>query len=104
MASCLELVYGNFLLLGDFNMSAENPNLKYFVSSFGLDRLKESSPCYKSINPCCIDLILTNKKNHFIKSTSFGIDQHKLTTTVQKKVISKSNSIKIFFGDYKIFD
>ena len=52
----------NFVLLGDFNMSTENPNLKNFICSFDLENLINSPTCYKSINPTCIDLILTNKR------------------------------------------
>ena len=62
---------------------------------------------YKSINPTCIDLILTNKKNNFLKSARFesGLSNHyKLTTTILKKIISRGNSKKIFYRDYKRFD
>ena len=72
----------NFVLFGDFNMSTENSNLKNFMCSFDLESLINSPTCYKSINPTCIDLILTNKKNHFMKSATFetGLsDHHKLT-------------------------
>ena len=100
-------IYENFVLLGDFNMSTENPNLKNFMCSFDLESLIDSPTCYKSINPTCIDLILTNKKNHFMKSATFetGLsDHHKLTTTILRKTISKGNSKKMFYRDYKRFD
>ena len=92
-------MYENFVLLCDFNMFTENPNLKNFMYNFDLDSLIDSPTCYKSINPTCIDLILTNKKNHFMKSAAFEIglsDHHKLTTTILRKTISKSNSKKTF--------
>ena len=57
----------NFVLLGDFNLSTENPNLNNFMCSFDLESLIDSPACYKSVNPSCIGLILTNKKNHFMK-------------------------------------
>ena len=88
-------------------MSIENPNLKNFMCSFDLESLIDSSTCYKSINPVCIDLILTNKKNHFMKSATFetGLsDHHKLTTTILRKIISKGNSKKMFYRDYKRSD
>ena len=100
-------IYENFVLLGDFNLSTENPNLKNFMCSFDLESLIDSPTCYKSINPTCIDLILTNKKNHFMKSTTFetGLsDHHKLITTILRKTISKSNSKKMFYRDCKRFD
>ena len=94
-------IYENFVLLGDFNLSTENPDLKNFMCSFDLERLIDSPTCYKSINPTCIDLILTNKKNHFMKSTAFetGLsDDHKLITTIKKlqiKVILKKCSTEL---------
>ena len=100
-------IYENFVLLGDFNLSTENPNLKNFMCSFDLESLINSPTCYKSTNPSCIDLILTNKKNHFMKSATFETgfsDHHKLITTILRKTISKGNSKKMFYRDYKRFD
>ena len=100
-------IYENFVLLGDFNLSTENSNLKNFMCSFDLESLINSPTCYKSTNPSCIDLILTNKKNHFMKSATFetGLsDHHKLITTILRKTISKGNSKKMFYRDYKRFD
>ena len=98
----------NFLLLGDFNLSTENPNFKNLLNSFHLESLIRIPTCYKSLSsPTCIDLVLTNKKSLFLKSTTFetGIsDFHKLTTTILRKTISKKNAIKIFYRDYKFFD
>ena len=91
-------IYENLFLLGDFNLSTENPNLKNFMCSFDLESLINSPTCYKSTNPSCIDLILT-KKNHFMKPAAFetGLsNHHKLITTVLRKTISK--------GNYKRFD
>ena len=77
------------------------------MRSFDLESLINSPTCYKSTNPSCIDLILTNKKNHFMKSATFetGLsDHHKLITTILRKTISKGNSKKMFYRDYKRFD
>ena len=63
--------------------------------------------CIYYINPTCTDLILTNKKNHFMKPATFetGLsDNHKLTTTILRKTISIGNSKKIFYRDYKRFN
>ena len=100
-------IYENFVLLGDFNMSTENPNLKNFMCSFDLESLINSPTCYKSTNPTCIDLILTNKKNHFMKSATFetGLsDHHKLTATILRKTISKGSFKKMFYKGYKKLD
>ena len=67
------------------------------MCSFDLDSLIDLPTCYKSINSTCIDFILTNKKNHFMKFATFetGLsDHHKLTTTILRKTISKGNSKK----------
>ena len=91
-------------MLGDFNMSIENLSLNNFMCSFDLESLIDLPTCYKSINPTCIDLILNNKKNDFMKSPTFetGLsDPHKLTTTILRKIISKGNSKKMFHRDYK---
>ena len=100
-------IYENFVLLGDFNLSTENPNLKNFMYSFDLESLINLPTCCKSTNPICIDLILTNKKNHSMKSATFEIglyDHHKLIITILRKTISKGNSKKMFYRDYKKFD
>ena len=67
------------------------------MCSFDLASLIDFTTCYKSINPTCIDLILTNKKNHFMKSTTFETnlpDHHKLATTILRKTISEGKSRK----------
>ena len=71
-------IYENFVLLGDFNLCTENPNLKNFMSSFDLESLTDSPTCYKSINSTCIDMTLSNKKNHFMKLARFetGFSYH----------------------------
>ena len=78
-------------------MSTENLNLKNFMRSFDLVACLIDSRTYKSINPTCVDLILTNKKNDFLKSATFEIglpDHHKVTTTILRKTISKGSSKK----------
>ena len=62
---------------------------------FDLESLIDSPSCYKSVNTTCIDLILTNKKNHFMKPATFetGLsDHHKLITAILRKTMSKGNS------------
>ena len=88
-------IYENFRLLGDFNLPTENPNLKNFMCSFDLESLINSPTYYKSTNPNCFDLILTNKNNYFMNSTTFETclsDHHKLITTILRKTISKGIS------------
>ena len=50
---------------------------------------------------------MTNKKNIFMKSTTFETgmsDFHKLKTTILRKTLSKGNTEKIFYRDYKAFN
>ena len=44
-------IYENFVLLGDFNLSSENPNFKNFMCSFDLESFINSPTCYKSTDP-----------------------------------------------------
>ena len=100
-------MHENFVLLGDFIMSTENPNLRNFMYSFSLDSFIDPPICYKPINPNYIELILINKKNHFIKLITFEIGLshfHKLTATILTKAISKGNSKKRLYRDYTRFD
>ena len=61
-------IYEDFVFLGDFNMSTENPNLKNFMCSFDLESLIDLPTCYKSINPTCTDLILRPTKRIILRS------------------------------------
>ena len=77
------------------------------MRSFDLDSLVDLPICYKLINPTSIDLILTNKKNCFMKSATFKTvlsDHHKLTATIVRKTTSKGNIEKVLYRDYKRFD
>ena len=69
------------------------------MCSFDLESLINSPTCYKSINP--------NKNNPFMKYATFGTglsDHHKLITIILRKTISKGNSKKMCYRDYKRFD
>ena len=98
--------YENFLLLGDFNLSTENPNLKNLLNSFDLESLIKIPTCYKSLSSHTnTDLILTNKKNLFMKSTTFETgmsDFHKLTTTILRNTISKGKPKRFSTGTIKL--
>ena len=80
----------------------------FLLNSFDLESLIKIPTCYKSLSsPTSIDLILTNEKNFYMKSTTFETgmsDFHKLTATILRKTISKGNAKKIFYRDYKAFD
>ena len=61
----------------------------------------------KSTIPTIVDLIITNQKSLFMKSSaseSGSSDFHKLTDTILRKVITKGNPRNILYRDNKIFD
>ena len=65
-------LYDRIVLLGDFNMTIENPKFSECIHTYNLSSLIKEPTCFKSItNPSCIDLILTNCKNLFMKSRTY---------------------------------
>ena len=78
--------------------------MKNLLNSINLESLIKILTSYKSLSsPTCIDLILTNKKTFFTKSTTFETgtsDFPKLAATILRKTISKGNAKR----DYKAFD
>ena len=65
------LIYDNYILMGDFNTTTKNQSLKDLLNTFALDSLINEPTCFKSTAQTCIDLILTNYKNVFMKSSTF---------------------------------
>ena len=64
--------YENFVLLGGFILTTGNSKLKNLLSSFDLESPIKIPTCYKSLlSLTSIDLIVTNKKTLFMKSTTF---------------------------------
>ena len=45
----------NILLMGDFNMTPNNPKLSELIDHHELCPLISEPTCFKSINPTCID-------------------------------------------------
>ena len=61
----------------------------------------------KSTVPTIVDLIITNQKSLFMKSSAYessSSDFHKLTVTILTKVITKGNPRNILYRGNKIFD
>ena len=54
--------HDNILLMGDFNMTPNNPKLSELIADHELCTLISEPTCFKSINPTYIDNFLTNKK------------------------------------------
>ena len=66
--------YDNILLLGDFNISFSNKNMKDLCDMFELNHLMKDPTCFKSSNPSCIDNFYTNKKIKFFNSSTVETD------------------------------
>ena len=64
--------HGNNILIGDFNVSIDDPHMKSFCEFCEPHRLKsliKDPACFKNPeNPSCIDLILTNSPYSFQNS------------------------------------
>ncbi len=60
--------YENILILGDFNADENNETMSNFMNTYNLNNLIKDFTCFKSDNPTCIDLILTNKSSSFQNS------------------------------------
>ena len=91
--------FGNIVLVGDFNRTAENIKMEQLPNTFSLESLITSRTCFKSVTPTCIDLILISHKRYFMKSQTLvtGIsDFHALTLTIMRNTFCKGN-LKITF-------
>ena len=96
----------NIIIIGDFNMTTENHYFNDFMEMFTLSCLINKPTCFQSINPTCIDLILTNKPNLFKLSANFetGLsDHHKLISTIMKSSSFKGPPKKKVYRSYKNF-
>ena len=61
--------YDNVLVVGDFNVSVEEANIKNLCEHFSLKNLLKDSTCYKNRNNLsCTDLMFTNNARHFQRS------------------------------------
>ena len=55
----------NIIILQDFNMTVENPQVNGFMQLHDLPRLINEPTCFQSHDPTCIDITLTNRKTMF---------------------------------------
>ena len=92
--------------MGDFNLTIENKHLEELLSLFNIKSLISSPTCFQSINPTCIDLILTNQEDLFSNSNTCEVgisDHHHLVSTMLNKKILKGSTKTLFYRDYKKF-
>ena len=63
------LKYEDFLIIGNFNVQAEDTSVKDFCDIYSFKHLIKASAGYKNPNnPKCIDLIPTNRQRGFQNS------------------------------------
>ena len=99
--------YENVMLIGDFNLPAENKNLEVFMNTFDLESLIKKPTCFQSTSPSCIDLILTNKTKFFKNSNVLKVgisDQYSFIVTALRSKLVKGNAKTKLYRDYNSFD
>ena len=100
--------YENLLMLGDWNSTINEEDMKNFCGMYDLENLIKEPTCFKSNdNPSSIDVILTNKKYNFMHSRTVetGLsDFHLMTVTVMKNHFKKKEPIRIVYHDKSKFD
>ena len=100
--------YENFLIIGDLNSEVREQEMHDFCSSFNLQNLVKDPTCFKNpLNPSSIDVMLTNRPNSFLKTTTVetGLsDHHKMTVSVLRSYVNKQAPTCIMYRDYKTYD
>ena len=66
--NAFSIKHDNILLMGDFNLTIENKHLEELLNLFNLKSLISLPTCFQSINPTCIDLIITKQEDLFSNS------------------------------------
>ena len=93
----------HIILLEDFNLTSFNKYVVDFMTLFNLESLINTPICLRSEKPCCIGLILTNKKSS--KTFEVGIsDHHHLVLTSLRLQYIQGNPETKFYRDYKSFN
>ena len=96
------------LILIDFNMTTSNLFLSQILDTFALSPLNIDPTCFKnSKNQSCIDLLLTNFKPSFMKTSAFetGIsDHHKMISTIMKLHFTRESPKTKYYREYRKFD
>ena len=89
-------IYDNFLIVGDFNSEMAESAVDNFCGTYHLHNLIKDPKCFKNpYKPSCIDWLLTNFANSFLKSQTLETgwsNFHKLRWLFSKYIIkSKSH-------------
>ena len=92
--------YENFIIIGDFNVEANDSAISVFSDTYDLKSLIKEPTCYNL-------LVLTNKPRSFQRScvNETGLsDFHKMTVTVTKTLFEKLQPRVVSYRDYKHFE
>ena len=100
--------YDNILIIGDLNSEISEPSFDEFCQMYNLVSIVNKPTCFKiPKNPSCIDLMLTNKQERFLKAetTETGLsDFHKMVVSVFKTSFKNQKPKIVTHRDYKRFD
>ena len=84
------------------------PSLNEFCRTYNLESIANKPTCLKNLkNPLCIDLMLTNKQERFLKAKTVetGLSGfHKMVISVSKTNFKKQKPKIVTYRDYKRFD
>ena len=107
--------YDSIIVIGDINIDTTeaeqakltNRLLKELCITYDLSNLVTESTCITYTHESSIDVIPTNRKQHFMlsKALETGLsDFHKIVTTFKRNTYSCQEPIKIFYRNYSNFD
>ena len=104
--------YDNIIIMGGFycnmNENIENNSLLPFCETYFLKNMVTGPTCFKKpMKPTNIDVVLTNRKEYFTKTTLIetGLsDYQKMTVTCLKQYFKKLPPKNIFYRNHKNFD
>ena len=99
--------YENTILIGDFNVSIDDPHMESFCESYRFKSLIKDPTCFKNPeSPSCIDLILTNNpysfQNSWVIETGLS-DFYKMIVSVMKTTFQKLKPRIVQYRDYTHF-
>ena len=98
--------YENYIVTGDFNCEVNESIISDFMDSYNLYNIIKGPTCFKSDNPRCIDLILTNRKHNFQNTTTAetGLsDFHAMVVSMLKGGFNKRGPRVITYCDYSAY-
>ena len=99
--------YKKVIVLGDFNIEAENKAMKNFLQEHTFYNIMKQNICFKGDGGSCIDLLITNSKFSFMKINSFetGLSHHHhMIYIILKSKFEKFEPKKLIFRSFKQFD